>query len=271
MTLEEAYNQFLQSDKYKSYSPQTQRQYGYLLYNAFVSQLNGKRIGEIHMDSMDTTTAEQVFRHVSVNGTTAASQFRVAFNAMCKHLNIPSPMKCIQPEYAGKTEAVEAELSKLLSTAYSTFKWRNIGLIIQLTYEQGQPMNKVALCTWDDFDEATGVLVVDGLATNLSASMTEMLKEQKEDFGFQQYIAPSPFPTKNGYVPYGETQLSRTMRKLKAEAGVDTHVNATEIRRLGLAAMLKHGYSEEEVKSLMKEREDTAGFRRMFDKIKKDV
>ena len=258
---------------YKEYSEQTQRQYNYLLSNAMSEYYLNNHIGDIKYEDVTSDVAEKLYTHISTRGTTAANQFRVAFNAMCKGLGVPSPMQNINRLSAGKQSITAEHLAKLLNAAYSEFKWRNIGLLLQLTYEQGQPINKLTHCTWDDVDLDNETLTVDGITTPLSSDMVDMLKQQKEDFGFQQYIAPSPHPTREGYPAYGMSQLSRTLKKVRLKAGISNDVNVAEIRRLGLAAMLRDGFGEDEVKQFMPEfRPDNMNnFYRQFDKIRKDM
>jgi hypothetical protein len=273
MTLWDMYKEFVNSYEYAQYSTQTQRQYGYLLANSFDKHFEGVAMGNISVDDVDTAMAGRMFTHVSKSGVTAAKQFRTAFNAMYKYTGIESPMKGATFEAAGKRESLESQLKDLLTVAYSQFKWRNAGLLMQLTYEQGQPINRLALCTWDNVDLDAGILEVDGVITKLSDDMREMLAQQKEDFGFQQYIAPNPHPTREGYPAYGGSQLSRTIRKIKQAGHIKGDINVSEIRRLGLSRMLADGMDEEEVKGLMYESEHSThkSFSKTFDSLRSDV
>lgn len=272
MTLWDMYEEFIKSDAYTKYAPQTQRQYNYLLGNALDEYMEGASIGSMSYADIDKDTAEKLYTHISTRGTTAANQFRVAFNAMCKALGVASPIQNIKRMSAGKQTITSEHLRKLLEAAYSEFKWRNVGLLLQLTYEQGQPINKLTHCTWDDVDLDNETITVDGITTSLSADMVEMLTQQKKDFGFQEYVAPSPHPTREGYPPYGMSQLSRTLKKVRAKVGLSNDINVAEIRRLGLAAMLKDGMDEKSVKNIMHEfrPENMNNFYRQFDKIRRD-
>lgn len=272
MNLDELYNKFRSTAEWSHYSAQTQRQYGYLLLNAFQEQFGDRPMGELLLSEIDETVAGSMYSHVSQRGTTVANQFRTAFNAMCKCLGVESPMRSITPLSVGKKTVTEDQLRTLLKVAYSQFKWRNVGLLVQLTYEQGQSITPLSQCTWDDLDLEEGTLTVNGILTHLSDDMQEMLAQQKEDFGFQPYIAPNPHPTREGYPPYGASQLSRTLRKIKQSANLPEDLNVAEIRRMGLVAMLRDGFDEEDVKSYMPESAVAdRNFRKQFDKILRDV
>lgn len=270
MTLLDMHEKFTNSSEFVRYSEQTQRQYNYLLLNAFMSDFNGGAMGMLEWDQVTPNVAGAMYTEVSRNGATAANQFKTAFNAMCKTLGIESPMKAVKTITAGKESINPDMIRDLLTVAYSQFKWRNAGLLIQLTYEQGQPINKLTQCTWDDVDLDAETITVDGITVPLCADMVEMLKQQKEDFGFQPYVAPNPHPTREGYPPYGMSQLSRTLKKIKQAANLPVELNVAEIRRLGLVAMVRDGFDKAIVKGYMDPASKKSAAIK-FDRLLKDV
>ena len=76
----------------------------------------------------------------------------------------------------------KAEVVAFLQHAYSKFEYRNVGVITQIVYELQPPrleFKQIFEWTWEDVDD------------EWSSNLLHTLKQQKEDFGFQQYIAPT--------------------------------------------------------------------------------
>jgi len=94
------------------------------------------------------------------------------------------------------------EIVAFLSHSYSKFEYRNIGIIIQLAYELRQQYKEIFLLKWCDVD-----LTWDN-------NILILLDKQKEDFGFQEYVAPQIRPHKGKYIPYSKYRFSKVCRKI---------------------------------------------------------
>jgi integrase len=266
MTIIEAFDKFKKSKTWSGFSAQTQRQYTYLIENTLDYGYQGSSMGYVSLHELTNEWAEWLFSTVSRKGVTVAQQTRTAYNAMLKEMGVDSPFHTAHLKAAGKEVCALADILKLLNTAYTTFKYRNIGLILHLTYATGQPAPKIAMLTWDDIDFFEMEIEVDGKRIPIDAGIHGMLEKQQEDFGFQPYVAPSPFPTRQGYVPYGKSQLSRTMNKLKKDAGfteANHLLNVAEIRRAGLIARMADGATRDDV-LFISEGHDSTSLLRMY-------
>jgi integrase len=252
MNIVEAYDYFRTTESWKYFSAQTKRQYGYLIEHTLEYKYKGADLAYLSIEELDKDWAEWLFRKVSAKGTTVAQQTRTAYNAMLREVGVDSPFHAAALKAAGKKVCREKDIIKLLDTAYNSFNYRNIGIIIQLVYATGQAAGTIAQLTWDDVDFMEMELDVGGRRVPYGADIQQLLTSQQKDFGFQKYVAPSPFPTKQGYVAYGDTQFSRTLGKLKKEAGFKPldRINIGEIRRAGLIARVSMGSSRDEIKSL---------------------
>ena len=99
----------------------------------------------------------------------------------------------------------KAEVVAFLQHAYSKFEYRNVGVISQIVYELQPPrlqFKDIFEWTWSDVDNEWGL------------ELLRMLEQQREDFGFQDYIAPQMKPIKGQYVPYTKYRFSKVARRI---------------------------------------------------------
>jgi integrase len=68
-----------------------------------------------------------------------------------------------------------------------------------------------------------------------------MLQQQKEDFGFQPYVAPKPTPTTGAYVPYTVDSIDDIINEVKQEAGLPKRLTAMDLRRTAITEMIEGG------------------------------
>ena len=98
-----------------------------------------------------------------------------------------------------------AEVVAFLQHSYSKFEYRNVGVIAQIVYELQPPrleFKDIFEWTWDDVDDSW------------CANLLHTLEQQKNDFGFQDYIAPQTKPIRGKYVPYTKFRFSKVARRI---------------------------------------------------------
>ncbi len=102
-----------------------------------------------------------------------------------------------------------AEVVAFLQHSYSKFEYRNVGVIAQIVYELQPPrleFKDIFEWTWDDVDDSW------------CANLLHTLEQQKNDFGFQDYIAPQTKPIRGKYVPYTKFRFSKVARRIINDA-----------------------------------------------------
>ena len=98
-----------------------------------------------------------------------------------------------------------AEVVAFLQHSYSKFEYRNVGVISQIVYELQPPrleFKDIFEWTWDDVDE------------KWESHLLHTIEQQRNDFGFQDYIAPQIRPIKGEYVPYTKFRFSKVARRI---------------------------------------------------------
>ena len=140
-------------------------------------------------------------------------------------------------------------IKQFLDACYSDFDYRNIGLIVQMAYEWCQRIGDMRLLKWDSFDFDSQKLHLEQSKKRaevflpISDNLFEMLQQQKEEFGFQEYVAPRVKPIGGVYEPYGLTYLSKMGRKAINMANLPSELRLMDIRRTGTVEMVDAGVS----------------------------
>ena len=138
-------------------------------------------------------------------------------------------------------------IKQFLDACYSDFDYRNIGLIVQMAYEWCQRIGDMRLLKWNSFDFDSQKLHLEQSKKRaevflpISDNLFEMLQQQKEEFGFQEYVAPRVKPIGGVYEPYGLTYLSKMGRKAINMANLPSELRLMDIRRTGTTEMVEAG------------------------------
>ena len=132
---------------------------------------------------------------------------------------------------------------QFLDTAYAEWRWRNIGLIVQMTYEWVQRLGDIRVLEWENID-------LDGRRVDLeqskrraavslpiSVELAAMLAQQHDDFGFQIYVAPMIVPRNGEFIPYTKQRLSKVGRQVILEAELPSELWLMDLRRTGATQM----------------------------------
>jgi len=77
----------------------------------------------------------------------------------------------------------------------------------------------------------------------IEQQLNDMLIEQKQDFGFQEYVAPMTEPIKGVYRPYSIHRLPKVARRIMGEAGLPNSLRLSDLRRTGTTEMVEAGVS----------------------------
>ena len=139
------------------------------------------------------------------------------------------------------------EVNKFLDMAYSDFDYRNVGLIVHMAYEWCQRLGDMRMLKWENLDLDTQQLTLEqskrraDVFLPISDNLTAMLKEQKADFGFQEWVVPHPVPKKGKYKPYAMERLSKVGRKIMRLAKLPEELRLMDIRRTGVTQMVDKG------------------------------
>ena len=245
---------YFESYDFNACRPDTQRDYIYWAARLGSVPIGGKLFGFMNPNKINTPTAQKAYEYLLNSGVSMANHIVGIGSIVYGHsIRLGSvnhnPFAYIKRRSLPPRKVVwtEQDISTYLTTAYSQFKWRNIGLIVQMSYEWCQRQGDMRLLQWEHYDLESGILTLEqskrGAEVTLptSTSLQAMLKKQHEDFGFQKWVAPRPRPVGSLYQPYSMRGLSVQAKIVREESGISDKLQIRDMRRTGTVEMVDAG------------------------------
>ena len=250
-------NYYYQSNDFSMLRDTTKVDYRYFL--TILHQTMGWR----RYDKVTTKIAKQAYedwvkRGVSFANHAATCASRVYNYAMQMEHATQNPWANIKrknPEQR-KVTWTHGDVIKFLDVAYSEFEYRNIGLIVQMAYEWCQRLGDMRNLKWESIDLHRQKLSLEQskrraeVTLPISDDLTEMLNAQRNDFGFQEYVAPHPRPVDGVYNPYAMERLSKVGRRVMRLAGLSEDLRLMDLRRTGVTQMDQKGVPINQIMSV---------------------
>lgn len=152
-----------------------------------------------------------------------------------------------QKEKQRKNKWTKEQVKAFLDVAYGDFRWRSIGLIVHMSYEWGQRVGDMRRLLWSDLNLEIGRLDLTqskrGADVHLpiTKNLTKMLLKQKEDFGFQDHVAPRVKPRTGAYTPYDKDEINDLVNEVKLEANLPKGITAMDLRRTAITELVESG------------------------------
>ena len=173
-------------------------------------------------------------------------------------ISMENPMPLIDkiPNPPRKVMWEPEQVNQFLHTAYSEWKWRSIGLIVQMAYEWGQRVGDMRMLTWAaiNFDKKRCDLEQSkrGAEVHLPISdpLMHVLKQQHETFGFQVLVTPQVYPSDGAYKPYSKEMLHVHVNAILEAAGLPRHLTAMDMRRTAITEMVEAGVDITQIKQV---------------------
>lgn len=245
--------EFKDSAMFCAYKPNTVRQYN----TAFNRVL--PIIGDVDITTYSTADFNDLYElMIEESGVTYANTVRNALRKFfewcvdCEYVS-SNPVTQVNRKRVGDKHTVTVpNIRSFLTAAYSEFNWRNVGIIVHLSFETGEYVTDLLDAEWDRVDLETGVYTSDRYTIQLSKDFVEMLKVQHDDYGFQRYIAPSPYLSKGEFRHYSVNGFSKVVNRIRKEAGISSNFRTSDIRRTGMVARLQQGEDMEVVVDILK-------------------
>ena len=226
----------------------TKVDYRYFL-TVLCGSMGNKKYQEITSKLAKWAYEEWVKRGVSFANHTATCSSRVFNYAIEMEYTYFNPFTNIKrkAEIQRRVTWQHEDVIKFLDVAYSDYSTRNVGLIIQMAYEWCQRLGDMRNLKWEDIDFDNKLLTLQQSKRRaevflpISTELMEMLTDQHEDFGFQQYVAPHTLPTGGVFNPYAMQRLSKNGRAVMRKAGLSDKLRLMDLRRTGVVQMVDKG------------------------------
>ena len=263
MKLKQVAKEYYSSHDYKNLRDETKAHYQYCLTNALATSVDGVVIGEVDVTKMSTKQAKLSYdlwcdRGISTaNHIMAVTRILLNYAVRMEHCNV-NPFATVRRRATQPRKVVwtKGDVKKLLDAAYSDFSTRNIGLIAHMAYEWCQRLGDMRMLVWDNIDFETQTVHIEQSKRHadvhlpIEDDLFEMLKQQEQDFGFQQYVAPRPKAIKGEYRPYSLQKLPLYGRALMDAAGLSKELRLSDLRRTGTTEMVEAGVGMGQIMSV---------------------
>jgi integrase len=250
-------NYYYQSNDFNMLRDTTKVDYRYFL-TVLHQSMGTRKYKNVTSKVAKQAYEEWVKRGIPFANHAATCASRIYNYAIQMEYATQNPWSNIKRKAAPQRKVVwsHGEVIKFLDTAYSDFEYRNVGLIIQMAYEWCQRLGDMRMLTWANIDLTYGRLELEqskrraDVSLPISDSLQHMLKEQENDFGFQQYVAPHPRPTGGVYHPYPMERLSKVGRRVMRLAKLPEELRLMDLRRTGVTQMIDKGVPLPQVMSV---------------------
>ena len=253
-TLTQIVDFYLHSDVFRRLSSSSQKDYESHLQATVLTQVEGKTLGGYRCKNLKVRHIQQAYDNWLQVGVRTANYRRSVLSAAWRHamrydVMIHNPISLVQSvnEKPRKVHWSREQVSLFLDTAYSDFRWRSIGLIVHMAYDWGQRVGDVRLLTWDSLDLNKCRIDLTQSKRNaevhlpISQGLCSMLRQQQEEFGFQEYVVPRVKPRAGAYTPYDKEEISLHINKILEEANLPKELTAMDLRRTAVTEMMEGG------------------------------
>jgi integrase len=251
-TLGQVKTYYLNTKHFNSLSYNTQKNYEYSLNTICDTEVHGTSLSNTSIRDLSIPLCTKLYDTWEDEvSTERANQLSRVFSVLmnyCLSLDLlqSNPMSHVKKRKHEPRSVVweHDQVMLFLDTAFTEFKWRNIGLIVLMCYEWGQRPVDVRLLTWDSVDleqrrvhikqTKRGAEVELPIPTNLFT----MLSEQQDDWGFQEYVVPYHRASDGAYRPLSEGQVSLLANEVKEACGLPCELQVGDLRKTAIMQMV---------------------------------
>jgi integrase len=246
--------EYYKSIDYTRLGDRTRYDYRYCLSAMLDTIVDRAAIKQMYFGTLTTPRAQKAYDQWLVRGTSFANHTQAVaskfFNwAIQRGFTEFNPFSKLskKPYKPRKVVWTREDINQFLTTAYSKFRWRSVGLIVQMAYEWCQRLGDMRTLTWDNLDLDAGVLYLEQskrrarVEIPISEELMAMLKQQKEDVGNQPYVAPVCQDETYSYRAYGKIEFNAVGRVVRQAAGIAKELQLMDMRRTGTTEMVEAG------------------------------
>ena len=249
---------YYKTGQFNSLSLHTQKTYTYGFNKICVTKMFGRELGDITLKYLTPTHCTELYetwvKQVSVDNANQLSRiFSVLIN-FCISLGLMdrNPMSMVKKRSHEPRSVVwtQEQVELFVETAFSQFKYRNIGLLALLCYEWGQRPVDIRLLKWSSIDFATKMGRIKQTKRGapvplpLEDKLEQLLLQQNEDWGFQDYVLPYQRPSDGAYSVIEHFQVSALANEVKALCGLPRELQMGDLRKTAITELIRSGVDQ---------------------------
>ena len=263
MNLKELSKKYYLSSDFNSLADKTKVDYQYCCSRLLDTKVDGNLMAEMCLTKLNGAMARRGYEVWLSRGTFSANAIcsvarKIYSFAMEMGYAETNPFSTFKRKTTQVRKVVwtKEQVKQFLDTSYSKFRWRNIGLIVQMAYEWCQRVGDMRMLEFQNIDFDKQILNLEQSKRRalvhlpISDSLLEMLQQQREEFGFQKYVAPYPYPFQGSYKSYSLTRLSKVARDVMNASELPKELRIADLRRTGTTEMVEAGVSMGQIMSV---------------------
>ena len=253
-TLQHIIDFYSNSAAFTRLSGSTQKDYDIHLAAVCTTIVEGKTLGSYRNKNIKVRHLTQAYDEWLKVGARTANYRKSVLSTAWRHamrydVMIHNPVSLVKTVASPprRTKWTRDQVHTFLKTSYGDFRWRSIGLIVHMAYEWGQRIGDMRVITWDklDLDQCRMDLTQSKRNAEIHLPISEnlciMLRQQKEDFSFQDFVAPRVKARSGAYTPYDKLEISYLINDVLKEANLPSYLTAMDLRRTAVTEMMEGG------------------------------
>jgi integrase len=245
---------YLVSENYRRLKAGSQNDYAKHLSAAIATTVDGKALGSYRIDKLKVRVVTAAYQKWAKTGTRNANYRKSVLSAawryaMSQDVMENNPVAFVET-YSTNQRTVTWDrdyIRRFLNVAYGDMQYRSIGLIVHMAYDWGQRVGDMRLLKWHNLNLEQCRLDLNQSKRNadvklpISEGLCNMLKNQKEDFGFQEFVAPRTKPRAGAFPPYNKDEIAPIINQILTKAELPMELTAMDLRRTAVTEMLEGG------------------------------
>ena len=254
-TLNDLVDYYRTTPQFLSLRMRTQKDYDYCIKRVVEALFSPKvTMGRTILDKIGVSECKIAYqewlkagiRTANMTSTVASILFNLAVEL---ELMPNNPMRFVRKMQSKPRKVMwtHDQVRQFLDVAYDKFEWRSIGLIVHMAYSFAQRIGDMRSLKWDNINFEEHRLDLEQSKRRaevhlpININMYRMLEQQYKDFGFQEYVAPHPYPRNGGYIIYTDVDISRMVNRVKEVAELPKELTAMDMRRTAITEMVEAG------------------------------
>ena len=246
---------YLESQDFNRLADNTRKKYKDVFKRMQPRLMRGIPLGErVVKDITAPFVATTYDNELRDNGVNLANEyiavFRLLFNYAIRHGFIffnPYSYVRKQPRKRRKVMWNREDVRAFLNTAFSRFKWRNVGLLFYCIYEWGQRTGDICNLKWEQVDMEKRFVAItqkkkgSTVKLPMSDGLYSIFMQQKRDFIKQQWVAPQLQRRDGRWVPYSVAVINDYFSQIKEAAGLSSELQLRDLRRTAITETIENG------------------------------
>jgi integrase len=257
-TLQQVVTYYFNTGQFKSLSLQTQKTYEYSLTTICSTTIYSRSLGNVSVKHLTPANCTELYEtwanNVSVDNANQLSRILSVILNYCRSIGLidTNPMSFVKKRKHEPRSVVwtREQVELFIETAFSEFKWRNIGLLALLCYEWGQRPIDIRQLEWSsiNFDDKMVTIKQSKRGATiqlpLDDKMFDLLKQQETDWGFQKYVIPHQRPSDGEYRPITTYQVSILTNQVKAFCELPNELQMGDLRKTAITELIESGVDQ---------------------------